>query len=114
MIEIGRAFTGFFDQLNPFSLGNIVYYFTWLTVYVFTLVAVWRSHHSAVRFVCFVVNQVFSIGVAISSGLTGLLSYTYWLPSLHVVLRAGGVTFHLFPRRRWSLPILPARTASVP
>jgi hypothetical protein len=100
MSDIQRVFTGFFDQLNPFSLGNLVYYFAWLTIYTFTLVAVWRSHRSWVRFICFVVNQVFSLGVAISYVLTGLLAYTYWLPSALVVLGVGGTTFHLFRRRR--------------
>ena len=100
MNDIERAFTGFFDQLNPFSLGNLVYYFTWLSVYSFTLVAVWRSHRSWVRFICFVINQVFSIGVLISWTLTMLLAYTYWLPSALIFCGVGGTTFYLFRRRR--------------
>jgi hypothetical protein len=99
MNDIERAFTGFFDQLNPFSLGNLVYYFTWLIIYSFTLVAVWRSHRGWLRFICFVVNQVFSIGVLISWTLTLLLAYTYWLPSALVFLGVGGATFYLFGRR---------------
>ena len=83
MSDIERAFTGFFDQLNPF-----------------TLVAVWRSHRSWVRLICFVINQVFSIGVLISWTLTLLLAYTYWLPSAFVFLGTGGTTFYLFRRRR--------------
>jgi hypothetical protein len=99
MNDIGRAFTGFFDQLNPFSLGNLVFYFVWLTVYSFTLVAVWRSHRAWVRFICFVVNQALSIGVLISLTLTALLAYTYWLPSALVFLGVGGTTFCMLRRR---------------
>ncbi len=100
MNDIERAFTGFFDQLNPFSLGNLVYYFAWLTIYSFTLVAVWRSHRGWVRLICFAINQVLSIGVLISWTLTLLLAYTYWLPSAVVFFGVGGTTFHLFRRRR--------------
>ena len=99
MNDIGRAFTGFFDQLNPFSLGNLVFYFVWLTVYSFTLGAVWRSHRAWVRFICFVVNQVLSVGVLISLTLTALLAYTYWLPSALVILGVGGTTFYMLRRR---------------
>ena len=90
MGDIGRWFTGFFDQLNPFSTGNIVYYFTWLTVYSLTLVAVWRSQRAWVRLICFVINQVLSIGVAISYVMTALLAYTYWLPSVLVLVGVAG------------------------
>jgi fumarate reductase subunit C len=99
MSDIERAFTGFFDQLNPFSLGNLVFYFVWLTVYSFTLVAVWRSGRAWARFVCFVVNQVLSVGVLISLTLTALLAYTYWLPSALVFLGVGGTTFYMLRRR---------------
>ena len=99
MDDLGRAFTGFFDQLDPFSLGNLVYYFTWLTIYSVTLVAVWRSHRAWLRFICFVINQVLSIGVVISYTLTALLAYTYWLPSALVFFGAGGTTFYLLRRR---------------
>ena len=99
MYDIERAFTSFFDQLNPFSLGNLVSYFVWLTIYSFTLVAVWRSHWAWLRLVCFVVNQVLSIGVFISWSLTLLLAYTYWLPSALIFLGMAGTTFYLFRRR---------------
>ena len=100
MNDFLRELTGFFDQLNPFSLGNLVFYFFWLTIYSFTLVAVWRSHRAWVRFICFVINQILSIGVLISWSLTVLLAYTYWLPSALVFLGVTGTTFHLFRRRR--------------
>ena len=100
MNDFLREFTGFFDRLNPFSLSNLVFYFAWLAIYGFTLVAVWRSHLAWVRFVCFVINQVLSIGVLISWSLTVLLAYTYWLPSALVFLGVTGSTFYLFRRRR--------------
>lgn len=99
MNDIERAFTSFFDQLNPFSLGNLVFYFVWLTIYSFTLVAVWRSHLAWVRLVCFVVNQVLSVGVLISWSLALLLAYTYWLPSALDFLGIAGTTFYLLRRR---------------
>src|SRR5437667_3018256 len=100
MNDIGRAFSRFLDQLNLFSLGNIVFYFVWLTIYSFTLVAVWRSHRAWLRFICFVINQVLSIGVLISWSLTALLAYTYWLPSALVFFGIGGTTFYLLRRRQ--------------
>src|SRR5262249_33657790 len=40
------------DPLDPFNRGNIVLYFTWIVVYTFTGVAVWRSERSWFRLVC--------------------------------------------------------------
>jgi hypothetical protein len=100
MNDFVRALAGFFDQLNPFSLGNLVFYFAWLAIYSFTMVAVWRSHRAWVRFICFVINQVLSIGVLISWSLTVLLAYTYWLPSALVFLGVTGSTIYLFRRRQ--------------
>lgn len=99
MDGIERAFTSLVDQLNPFSLGNLIFYFTWLTLYTFSLVAVWRSHRSWVRFICLVLNQVLSIGVLISYSLTLLLAYNYWLPTALIFLSVALVTFLLFRRR---------------
>jgi hypothetical protein len=100
MQQFLRDLVGFFDQLNPFSLGNIVFYFAWLTVYSFTMVAVWRSRRGWFRFVCFLLNQVLSIGILISWSLTLLLAYTYWLPSVLVFLGIAGTTFYLFREKR--------------
>ncbi|MEA2779405.1 MAG: hypothetical protein QOK29_949 [Rhodospirillaceae bacterium] len=88
-----------FDQLNPFSLGNIIVYFTWLVVYSFTLVAVWRSPKAWVRLCCLLVNQLFSVGVLISWSLTILLAYTYLLQSAIVCIVVAGTTFYLFRER---------------
>jgi hypothetical protein len=86
MNEIVTSIKGIFDNLNPFNTGNLVIYFSWLVVYVFTLVAIWRSNSRIVRLVCFVVNQVFSIGVILSWTLTALLAYTYWIASLGAII----------------------------
>lgn len=100
MNDFVRSLTGFFDQLNPFSMGNLVFYFAWLVIYSFTMVAVWRSHRAWVRFICFVINQVLSIGVLISWSLTVLLAYTYWLPSALVFLGVTSSTIYLLRRRQ--------------
>lgn len=88
MNEIVTSIKGIFDNLNPFNTGNLVIYFSWLVVYVFTLVAIWRSNSRLVRLLCFLVNQVFSIGVILSWTLTALLAYTYWIASLGAVVIA--------------------------
>ena len=62
------------DPLDPFNRGNIVLYFTWIVVYTFTGVAVWRSERSWLRFVCFVINQLFSIGILISGRGSNMVS----------------------------------------
>ena len=100
MEAISSAFSSFIDQLNPYSLGNRVFYFVWLVLYSFSLVAVWRSHHSWVRFVCLILNQLLSVGVLISYSLTLLLAYTYWLPTALIFFSVAGATFYLFRRRR--------------
>ena len=86
MNEIVTSIKGIFDNLNPFNVGNLVIYFSWLVVYVFTLVAIWRSNSRLVRLLCFLINQVFSIGVILSWTLTALLAYTYWIASLGAVV----------------------------
>ena len=86
MNEIVTGIKSIFDNLNPFNTGNLVIYFSWLVVYVFTLVAIWRSNSRLVRLLCFLVNQVFSIGVILSWTLTALLAYTYWIASLGAVV----------------------------
>jgi len=86
MNEIVSSIKGLFDNLNPFNTGNLVIYFSWLVVYVFTLVAIWRSNSRIVRLVCFLLNQIFSIGVILSWTLTALLAYTYWIASLGAIV----------------------------
>jgi hypothetical protein len=88
------------DTLNPFNRGNIVLYFTWIVVYTFTWVAVWRSERSWFRFVCFAINQLFSIGILISWSLTVILAYAYWQASLAVFAGTGAAGLFMFRRRR--------------
>ncbi len=111
MDAIARAFTSLIDQLNPFSLGNLIFYFTWLTLYTFSLVAVWRSHRSWVRLICLVLNQILSVGVLMSYSLTLLLAYNYWLPSALIFLGVGSMTFVLFRRRNGERPSPPRRAS---
>jgi hypothetical protein len=86
MNEIVATIKNLFDNLNPFNTGNLVIYFTWLVVYIFTLVAIWRSNSRVTRLLCFVANQLFSIGVILSWTLTALLAYTYWIASLGTIV----------------------------
>ena len=85
MSQFAAVATGVFDQLNPFNTGNLIIYFGWLALFTFTAVAVWRSDSRWFRLACFVVNQVFSVGIILSWTLTSLLAYTYWQQSLAVV-----------------------------
>ncbi len=87
------------DSLNPFNRGNILLYFTWILVYTFTWVAVWRSGRSWFRFVCFVINQIFSIGILISWSLTVILAYAYWQASLALFVVTATISLFLFRRR---------------
>jgi hypothetical protein len=86
MNGIVNSIKGVFDNLNPFNIGNLVIYFSWLVVYVFTLVAIWRSNSRVIRLISFLVNQLFSIGVILSWTLTALLAYTYWIASLGTIV----------------------------
>jgi hypothetical protein len=96
MPDLLRGVQDVFDQLDPFSLGNRIVYFCWLGLYSFTLVVVWRSRHSWVRFLCFLLNQILSVGVVISWSLTVLLAYTYWLPSAVIFVTIAGAALYLF------------------
>ncbi|MGE0117646.1 MAG: hypothetical protein AB7S71_01505 [Dongiaceae bacterium] len=87
------------DPLNPFNRGNVILYFAWIVTYTFTGVAVWRSERSWFRFLCFVVNQVFSIGVLISWSLTLILAYAYWRASLVAFAATAALSLFLFRRR---------------
>ena len=100
MRELAGYATGIFDQLNPFNPGNLILYFTWLVVFTFTGMAVWRSGRPWVRLLCYVVNQLFSIGFLLSWTLTGLLAYTYWQESIAVFVATAAGALYLFRGRR--------------
>jgi len=96
MSDIVKAITGVFDNLNPFNIGNLIIYFSWIVVYTFTLTAIWRSHRGFVRLLCFIANQVFSIGIILSWSLTVILAYTYWIASLGTIAATLIISWYLF------------------
>ena len=100
MSQLATSLTNVFDQLNPYNSGNLVLYFTWLVVYTYTAIAIWRSRRPWFRFVCFLVNQLFSVGVILSWTLTGLLAYTYWRESLGALGGTALLSLAGFRRRR--------------
>jgi hypothetical protein len=104
MQRVVAEITSVFDQLNPFNTGNLILFFGWLAVFTFTTVAVWRCPLPWFRFLCFVVNQLFSIGILLSWTLTVLLAVTYWRESLLVLAGTGIGSFWLFRRRRPRVP----------
>ena len=93
-------FGDLFEQANPYNNGNLAVYFSWLVVYVATWIAVWRSSRAWFRFICFIANQVFSIGIVISWSLAVLIAVRYWVPSLVLALLTAGLTLYLFRNRR--------------
>lgn len=96
MSDIVNAIKGVFDNLNPFNIGNLIIYFSWIVVYTFTLTAIWRSHRGLVRLICFIANQIFSIGIILSWTLTVILAYTYWIASLGTIVATLIVSWYLF------------------
>ncbi|MEZ5647731.1 MAG: hypothetical protein R3E60_02035 [Alphaproteobacteria bacterium] len=88
--------TGIFDQLNPFNTANLILYFAWVAIFGFTMVGLVRARYGLVRFLCYALNQFFSVGIILSWTLTVLLAYTYWWQSLVlfvVSLIIGSLTF---------------------
>jgi hypothetical protein len=97
--SVGDYYRSIVDPLNPFNRGNIVLFFTWIVTYTFTGVAVWRSERSWFRFLCFLVNQLFSIGILISWSLTLILGYAYWREALATFAVTAAISLFLFRRR---------------
>ena len=91
-----NAMTGIFAQLNPCNPGNLIIYFAWLVVFTFTTIAIWRAERAWIRLFCYLVNQVFSIGIVLSWTLTGLLAYTYWKASIAAVVVTLVVALFIF------------------
>jgi hypothetical protein len=100
MSQLTAGFGRVLDELNPYNSGNLVLYFSWLVVYTYTAVAIWRSRRPWYRFLCFLVNQLFSVGVILSWTLTGLLAYTYWRESLGALAGTAVLSFAGFHWRR--------------
>lgn len=78
----------FVDQLNPLNSGNVALYFATLFVYVFTAVSLWLSNSWAWRLACFILNQLFSVGVVISWTLVLIITYQYWPFAIAMVAAA--------------------------
>jgi hypothetical protein len=87
------------EQLDPFNPGNQLIYYTWLVVYTFTGIAVWRSSRPWFRFFCFLVNQAFSIGILLSTVLTVAMAVRYWQISLAVFAATAAISLFMFRRR---------------
>lgn len=77
----------------------MIIYFSWLVVFTFTMIAVWRSDRRWFRFVCFWINQLFSVGIILSWSLTSLLAYTFWQYSVATIAATAALSLVLFRRR---------------
>jgi hypothetical protein len=88
------------EQLNPYNTGNQVLYYGWLVVYTFTWVAVWRSTRPWFRFLCFLVNQLFSVGILLSTVLTIAFIISFWRESLALFVATAAISLFLFRHRR--------------
>ncbi len=88
------------EQLNPYNTGNQVLYYGWLIVYTFTWVAIWRSTKPWLRFLCFLVNQLFSVGILLSTILTITFIISFWKESLAAFVATAAISLFLFRRRR--------------
>ena len=86
-------------QLNPYSPANQVIYYTWLVLYTFTGIAVWRSRRAWVRFLCFVVSQAVSLGMIQATWITVAIAVAYWQESLAIFAVTAAVSLFLFRRR---------------
>ncbi len=91
-----QSLTGLFDQLNPYNTGNMVLFFAWVSIFAFTMVGVWRCQTGWLRFCCFLVNQLFSVGVVVSLTVTALLAYTYWWQSIFAAVASGAAAWLVF------------------
>ena len=100
MSDLWNAVQGVFDQLNPMSTPNLIIFFTWLIIYLFTAMAIWRSERRWVRFVCFLTNQIFSMGFLISVKDVVVPALTLWVESLCVALATIVLSAWLFRSRK--------------
>ena len=87
------------EQLNPYSAANQFIYYTWLVLYTFTGVAVWRSNRAWFRFICFLVSQAVSIGMIQATWITFAIAVAYWQKSLAIFVATAAVSLFLFRRR---------------
>lgn len=85
MDDLFDGFRSVVDTMNPYSASNVALYFAWLVLYSFTAMAIWRSQRRWVRLSCFLVNQVFAVGILITWTTVLALAYAYWIHSLAVL-----------------------------
>jgi hypothetical protein len=97
--EIYDSISVVLEQLNPYNTGNQILYYVWLVVYTFTWVAIWRSARPWLRFLCFVVNQIFSVGILMSAFLTVAFIISFWIETLAVFAATAAISLFLFRRR---------------
>ncbi|MEN8196546.1 MAG: hypothetical protein ABFS30_08520 [Pseudomonadota bacterium] len=100
MNDVLAALRGVADQLNPLSTPNLIIFFTWLVVYLFTAMAIWRSNRRWVRLFCFVINQLFSVGFLISVKDVVVPAVALWVESLIVAVGTIVLTGWLFRTRK--------------
>ena len=92
-------FQSLYDELNPFSTGNLVLYYAWLMIYSATLIASWRAPSAGARLLAFILNQVMQVGVFLSWSLTVILAATFWVPSLLLSIAVAATTFYVLRER---------------
>lgn len=100
MQDFFNSIASVIEQLNPSNTGNLILYFSWIVIYTLTWMTIWLSRTPWLRLASFVVNQVFSVGIVISSALTAVLAYAYWKSSLVVFIATAVIGFFMFRRRR--------------
>lgn len=99
MEPIIQDIKGVFDQLNPYNTGNLILYFSWLVVFVFTVIGIWFSKKRWVRICCYLVNQVFGIGIILSITLIGIITYKYWMYAAGTVVATLLISLWIFKDR---------------
>jgi len=100
MAQLLNEFRSIVDTVNPYSSGNVTLYFLWLVLYTFTAMALWRSQRRWIRLCCFLLNQIFAVGVVISWTIVLILAYEYWIPSLVVLAAVIALGWWIFRERR--------------
>lgn len=97
--DVFDFFSRLYDQINPYSAGNVTLFFIWLVVYSLTWMAIWRSNRGWLRFASFVVNQLFSVGIVVSWTVTVAVAAYYWKEAVAAFAATAVIGFLLFRRR---------------
>ncbi|MFQ5972768.1 MAG: hypothetical protein ACE5Q3_10570 [Alphaproteobacteria bacterium] len=78
-------------RFNPNDPVNLTLFYTWLVVFTFTFMGLWRAPRRWVRLVCYVVNQAVSFGMLQAGVVTVAILFGRWREALV----AGAMTFLL-------------------